>query len=171
MKTDRQLEDLPLADFSWVPERFLLLVRTKSINENFVNWKLRPLLLLQSWFNAFSILRVSANTLYDCYLRIVDSFIFIHQWSQLFFPVKGYCVYMIKMVACRYGISLLVFNSTSHSFAALTRELSSLNTQREIPYLRAPMYYSLFLTWVANNHTASKFYQRIIFLVKLKRER
>ena len=29
------------------------------------------------------------------------------------------------MVACRYGISLLVFNSTSHSFAALTRELSN----------------------------------------------
>ena len=29
------------------------------------------------------------------------------------------------MVACRYGISLLVFNSTSHSFAALARELLS----------------------------------------------
>ena len=26
----------------------------------------------------FSILRVSANALYDCYLGIVDSFIFIH---------------------------------------------------------------------------------------------
>ena len=29
------------------------------------------------------------------------------------------------MVACRFGISFLVFNSTSHSFAVLTRELSS----------------------------------------------
>ena len=29
------------------------------------------------------------------------------------------------MVACRYGISLLVFNSASHSFAALTHKLSS----------------------------------------------
>ena len=29
------------------------------------------------------------------------------------------------MVACRNGISLLVFNSTSYSFAALSRELSS----------------------------------------------
>ena len=29
------------------------------------------------------------------------------------------------MVACRYGISLLVCNSTSHSSGALTRELSS----------------------------------------------
>ena len=31
----------------------------------------------------FSILRVSANALYDCYSRIVDSFIFIHWWSRL----------------------------------------------------------------------------------------
>ena len=37
------------------------------------------------------------------------------------------------MVVCRNGISLLMFNSTSHSFVALTREL------------RAPMYYSLFI--------------------------
>ena len=31
------LEDLQLADFGRVPERLLLSVRTKSINENFVN--------------------------------------------------------------------------------------------------------------------------------------
>ena len=40
------LEDLQLADFGRVPERLLLSVRTKSINENFVNRKLRPLLYL-----------------------------------------------------------------------------------------------------------------------------
>ena len=34
---NRQLEDLPLADFGHLPERLLLSVRTKSINENFVN--------------------------------------------------------------------------------------------------------------------------------------
>ena len=33
---NQQLEDLPLADFGCLPER-LLSVRTKSINENFVN--------------------------------------------------------------------------------------------------------------------------------------
>ena len=43
---NRQLEDLSLADFGRLPERLLLSVRTKSINENFVNWKLRPLLIL-----------------------------------------------------------------------------------------------------------------------------
>ena len=34
---NRQLEDLPLADFGRLPERLLPSVRTKSINENFVN--------------------------------------------------------------------------------------------------------------------------------------
>ena len=43
---NRQLEDLPLADFGRLPERLLLSVRTKAINENFWNWKLRPLLFL-----------------------------------------------------------------------------------------------------------------------------
>ena len=33
---NRQLEDLPLTDFGRLPERVLLSVRTKSINENFV---------------------------------------------------------------------------------------------------------------------------------------
>ena len=34
---NRQLEDLPLTDFGRLPERLLLSVRTKSIDENFVN--------------------------------------------------------------------------------------------------------------------------------------
>ena len=34
---NRQLENLPQADFSRLPERLLLSVGTMSINENFVN--------------------------------------------------------------------------------------------------------------------------------------
>ena len=34
---NRKLEDLPLDDFGLLPERLLLSVRKKSINENFVN--------------------------------------------------------------------------------------------------------------------------------------
>ena len=34
---NRRLEDLPLADFGPSHERLLLSVKTKSINENFVN--------------------------------------------------------------------------------------------------------------------------------------
>ena len=43
---NRQLKDLLLADFGRLPEKFFLSVRIKSIKENFVNWKLRPLLFL-----------------------------------------------------------------------------------------------------------------------------
>ena len=49
---NRQLENLPLADFGRLPEKLLLSLKIKSINENFVNWKLQPLFLL-SWFNVF----------------------------------------------------------------------------------------------------------------------
>ena len=41
-------------------------------------------------------------------------------------------------VAWRYGISLLMFNAIS----------IAMNNRREIPYLRAPMYYSLYLTLI-----------------------
>ena len=34
---NRQLKDLPQADFARVSERFLLLVRKNSMNRNFVN--------------------------------------------------------------------------------------------------------------------------------------
>ena len=43
------------------------------------------------------------------------------------------------MVACRYRISLRVFNSITHELDV------ELNARREIPYLRAPMYYFLFV--------------------------
>ena len=43
---NRPLEDLPLADLGRLPERLLLSARTKSINENFLNRKLRSLLIL-----------------------------------------------------------------------------------------------------------------------------
>ena len=46
----------------------------------------------------FSILRVSANALYDYYSRIFDSFIFIHKSNRFFSLVKGYCVYMINKI-------------------------------------------------------------------------
>ena len=51
------------------------------------------------------------------------------------------------MVSCWCGISLLVFNFTSDSFAVLTREMHvELNTQGDIPYLCAPIYRRIILT-------------------------
>ena len=50
---NRQLKDLPQADLSRVPEGYLLLVRTKSLSEDFVYGKLRLLfvfVMLQRMF-------------------------------------------------------------------------------------------------------------------------
>ena len=68
------------------------------------------------------------------------------------------------MVACRYGISLVVFNSTSHSLAHLWA--IELNTRREIPYLRAPIYYSLFI--LIDLLTPSKVFGLLRFYPTLK---
>ena len=48
--------------------------------------------------------------------------------KNCFSNILGFCVYIINTIihGCLeiYGISLLVFNSISHSFATLTREIS-----------------------------------------------
>ena len=49
------------------------------------------------------------------------------------------------MFASRYGISLIVFNSTSHSLAALTCELSSWTLEEKFHKSTRTMYYFLFL--------------------------
>ena len=56
------------------------------------------------------------------------------------------------MGARGYEISLLVFNSTSHSLAALTREAFEVNTRREFSYPHVPMYYSLFNKLLRETH-------------------
>ena len=86
---NRQLKDLPFADFGRLPERLLLLVRTKSINENFVNWKLRPLLFLQSWFKAF--FHFKSQRLRTLRLLFEDcQFIYFHSlMKSAFLPSKG----------------------------------------------------------------------------------
>ena len=45
---NRQLKDLLQAYFGRVPERFLLSVRTNSVTENFVYWKLDPFFFVDS---------------------------------------------------------------------------------------------------------------------------
>ena len=82
------------------------------------------------------------------------------------------------MIACRYGTSLLLFNSIPRDYNSLyslvryfTRSLLSLtrwhnitwhdiidNIPREILYQNTPKYHSLFIEWVQNSrvcHTAS----------------
>ena len=73
---NRPLEDLQHSDFSHVPGRFLLSVRTKSKIENFVHSKLRPLLVFvvfQPIFPSWT-LTPAHFTVWG----IVDPFIFFH---------------------------------------------------------------------------------------------
>ena len=76
---NRQLEDLPQADFGCVPERFLLSIRTNSITENFAYWKLRP--------KHFSIL--SAPTHFAIFIRRLLIRLFSFVINSTFLVSKG----------------------------------------------------------------------------------
>ena len=65
-----------LGRFWHVPEIFLPSVRTNSIAENFIYWKLGPLFAFVIIPHNFHL--ECANTLYDFYSEIVDPFIVIY---------------------------------------------------------------------------------------------
>ena len=89
---NRPLEDLRHSDFSHVPGRFLLSVRTKSKIENFVHWKLRPMLVFCGVSTHFSILSLNASALYG--LRDCRSFYFLSLIKLTFLVSKGLlCLY------------------------------------------------------------------------------
>ena len=98
----------------------------------------------------FSILRVRANTLYDCYSGICDSFIFIEN-SRLFFPVRGLlCLYdKQNNTWLLVDMEFLFSCSTRH----LTRSLRSLvsyrvkHSKRNSISTHAHVLFSIYLTW------------------------
>ena len=145
------LEDLPQANVGLVPERFLLLVRTKSITENFVCWKLHPLFVLEVCQCILFIMSFSTNTLF-----IFGDFrcFYFHSLIKLTFLVsKGLlCLYdkqnntwllvnWYEMLSSHLQLDISLVHCT-HSWAI------KLNTWREIPYLCVSMYYSLYLFYI-----------------------
>ena len=76
---NRQLEDLPQADFGRLPGRFLLSVRTKSMTDNFCILKITPTVVFEIIQRVFFYLKPYANALSHFYSGYVDTFIFIHQ--------------------------------------------------------------------------------------------
>ena len=89
----------------------------------------------------FFIFSLSANAFYDIYSGIVDASIFIRTTLLCLYNKQNNTWLLVDM-------KFLFSCSTRH----LTHSLCSLvsyrgKTRREIPYLRAPMYYSLFITW------------------------
>ena len=143
---------------------FLWLVRKKSITENFVKRKLRPLSVSVMVQRIFFILSLIANALYAFFLW---NLLFHFLKSRLFFPVKAYCVYMVnKIIDGR--LQIWNFSSRGYLFYILLLDTllvrcsrsrdNKLNIRREILYQSAPKYYSLFIEWVQNSrvcHTAS----------------
>ena len=111
---NRQLEDLPLADFGCLLEIILLSVRTTSLTKN---------CLFNHNSTHFSVLRVSANALYDCYSGIVDSFIFSHLMKSAFLVSKG----LLRSYDKQNNTWLLVDMEFFHlcSTRLVTRELLS----------------------------------------------
>ena len=125
---NRQLEDLLQADSGRVPERFPLSVRTKSITENFVYGKLRPLfvfIVFQRIFSSWALAPTHFTIITRGLSILLFSFI-----NKLTFPVS-------KGLLCLYDkenntwllvdMEFLFSCSTPHltrSFP-LTRELSS----------------------------------------------
>ena len=104
-----QLEDLPLAHFDRLPEE------TSSVGKDkFNKWEVCKLKITTIVVFVIMIQRIfPSKELAPMHSTIVDSFIFIHKWSR-------------------------VFNSTSHSFAALTRELSSQTLEEKFPMNARP---------------------------------
>ena len=79
---NRQLEDLPQADFGRVPERFLLTVRSNSITDNFAYWKLGPLFVFEviqrifsSWVRQRAIFIWGLSILLFLFINKVDIFV------------------------------------------------------------------------------------------------
>ena len=79
---NRQLQDLPQADFSRVPERFLLSVRTNPVTDNFVYWKLGPLFVFEVIQRMFSSW-VRQRTLRFLFWVSILSFSFINKLFEL----------------------------------------------------------------------------------------
>ena len=105
-----------------------LFCRRKSINENFVNWKLRPLLFLKSWFNAFFHLKSSCQRA----LRLLFGdcrFIYFHLLMKLGFLLSEglLCLYdRQNNTWLLVEMEFLFSCSTRH----LTRSLHSLLSYR-----------------------------------------
>ena len=135
---NRQLDDLSQADFGRVPERFLRTVRTKSITENFVHWKLRPSFVFVVFQLIFS----------SWVLAPMPCTIFIRGLSILYFHSLIKLTFLVsKGILCLYDKRNNTWLLVELSFLECNSWAIELNTLRKIPYPHAPMY-SLFICFL-----------------------
>ena len=108
----------------------------KVNNENFVNWKLRPFLLLQSWFNAFIHLKSQRQRT----LRLLFEdcrFIYFHSlMKSAFLPSKGlFCLYDKQNNTWLLVDMEFLFSCSTHH---LTRSLRSISIEEKFHIYARP---------------------------------
>ena len=133
----RQPENLPQAAFGCVPERFLLSVRTKSINENFLHWILRPLFVFVVIQWIFSSRTLAPAHFEFFFSGIVDPLIFIVYKVDFSCQWQVICVYTLNKIM--HG-RLYIWNFSSRVQFDITLVRCAhlwaieLDTRREIPF-------------------------------------
>ena len=131
---NRQVEDLPQADFGRLPGRFLLSVRTKSMTDNFCILKITLTVVFEIIQRVFFILSLTL-THFLIFIRDCRYFYFHSSIKSTFLVSKG---------------PLCLYNKQSSTWlpvnmCALTRELSSVEHSVRNSISTRAMNYSLFL--------------------------
>ena len=137
----------------------LLLVRKRSLAENFVKRKLRPLSVSVMVQRIFFILSLyHRRALYDFFFADCETYNF-NIWRSTFLLTKGLlCSYDTQNNTRLLAVMELLFSWSTRYQEIITVYIilldtlfvhcfhswdSVLNTRREIPYQHAPIYYSL----------------------------
>ena len=170
---NRQLEDLPQADFGRVHENISFVGKEKVNNWEFCEKKATPIVCFCNGSTLFFILSFIADALYDFFLRIVKPIISFfknltfllrkgllclhgkqnNRWSLADMELLFSCLSRYQEIIAVYILlldTLLVRCSRSRD--------NKLNIRRGILCQSAPKYHFLFIEWVQNSwvcHTAS----------------
>ena len=159
---NRQLEDLPQADFGRVHENISFVGKEKS-NIQFIHFcekKATPIVCFCNG-STYSILSLIADALFDFFWRIVKPITSFFK-KLTFLPSKGLlCLHDKKNNRWSLAEMKLLFSCLSRYQEIITIYIllldtllvrcfhswdSELNTGREVPYQHDPMYYSLSLS-------------------------
>ena len=141
---NQQPEDLPQADLAvYLRDLISSVGKDKVKTWEFCILQLHPLnCCICSYSTLFFILILGDSAFYDFCSGIVDRFVSFLITSLLFLSVKGYCVNIINKII--HGCLYTDISTRSRAY----EQAIELNTQRRIPYLRAPMCYSLFNVFI-----------------------
>ena len=169
---NRQLEDLPQADFGRVHENISFVGKEKS-NIQFIHFcekKATPIVCFCNG-STYSILSLIADALFDFFWRIVKPITSFFK-KLTFLPSKGLlCLHDKKNNRWSLAEMKLLFSCLSRYQEIITIYIllldtllvrcsrsrdNKLNIWREILYQSAPKYYSLFIEWVQNSRVCHK---------------